>query len=356
MKVMKKVVKIVLSIVGIILVLVALGLGYLTITDYQPEEVESLVLENGVEQTLQMGEELTITTWNIGYAALGAEEDFFMDDGVKALPDSKEVVEAYMDGIVKTVETFDADFMLFQEIDLDAKRSYNIDQKEILDQKLAGYSASFACNYDVKYVPVPLPPMGKVYAGISTYGSYEISELNRYAMPGQYSWPTRVAMLDRCMLESRIPIEGSDKELVLINAHFSAYDDGSIREQQLAFIREYVEKEYNKGNYVVLGGDWNQTFPGVDLTAYPLYKEGTFWNPKQIEDDWIADDWTFAYGAGNPTYRLLNAPYEEGVTQTGVIDGFLTSPNVNVISSEAIDLGFAYSDHNPVRIQIELLD
>lgn len=353
---MKRAVKILLSIMGIILVLAALGILYLTITDYQPDEVEELALENRQEAILQVGQTFTVTTWNIGYAGLGADEDFFMDDGVKAFPDSKEVVEKYMNGVINTIDQSDSDFYFFQEVDLKAKRSYYIDEKEMLDTELSRYSNSFAVNYDVNYVPVPFPPMGKVRGGIATYGRYAIDQVNRYAMPGQYSWPTRVAMLDRCMLESRLPIEGVEQELVLINAHFSAYDDGSIREQQLEFIREYVEKEYEKGNYVVLGGDWNQTFPGVDPENYPLYKDGTFWNPNQIEEDWIAKGWTFAYGDGTETYRLLSAPYEDGVTQVGVIDGFLLSPNVKLVSSEVCDMKFKYSDHNPVRVEVELLD
>ena len=261
-----------------------------------------------------------------------------------------------MNGVINTIDQSDSDFYFFQEVDLKAKRSYYIDEKEMLDTELSRYSNSFAVNYDVNYVPVPFPPMGKVRGGIATYGRYAIDQVNRYAMPGQYSWPTRVAMLDRCMLESRLPIEGVEQELVLINAHFSAYDDGSIREQQLEFIREYVEKEYEKGNYVVLGGDWNQTFPGVDPENYPLYKDGTFWNPNQIEEDWIAKGWTFAYGDGTETYRLLSAPYEDGVTQVGVIVGLLFSTNVKLVSSEGCDMKFKYSDHNPVRVEVELLD
>ena len=37
-----------------------------------------------------------------------------------------------------------------------------------------------------------------------------------------------------------------------------------------------------------------------------------------------------------------------------VIDGFLCSPNVTVLSLETLDAGFRYSDHNPVLLQFEL--
>ena len=59
---MKRAVKILLSIMGIILVLAALGILYLTITDYQPDEVEELALENRQEAILQVGQTFTVTT------------------------------------------------------------------------------------------------------------------------------------------------------------------------------------------------------------------------------------------------------------------------------------------------------
>lgn len=36
------------------------------------------------------------------------------------------------------------------------------------------------------------------------------------------------------------------------------------------------------------------------------------------------------------------------------IDGFIVSPNVEVTSVETLDAGFAYSDHNPVKLQVKL--
>jgi hypothetical protein len=93
----------------------------------------------------------------------------------------------------------------------------------------------------------------------------------------------------------------------------------------------------------------------VENDTFPIYKDGEFWMPYKIPEDWISQDWTFGVGNLIPTYRLLNAPYEEGITQVGVIDGFLVSPNVKLLETEVIDLSFENSDHNPVRITIKLL-
>ena len=63
-------------------------------------------------------------------------------------------------------------------------------------------------------------------------------------------------MLDRCFLLSRLALPDG-KELVLINTHNEAFDDGSQRNQQMAVLKELMLKEYEKGNYVITGGDWN---------------------------------------------------------------------------------------------------
>ena len=43
--------------------------------------------------------------------------------------------------------------------------------------------------------------------------------------------------LDRCFAVNYLPVEGSDKKLVLINLHMSAYDKGgTIRAEQLKML------------------------------------------------------------------------------------------------------------------------
>jgi endonuclease/exonuclease/phosphatase family metal-dependent hydrolase len=334
-------------------VLVGALLVILTIKDYNPEKITAVELENNQETLVDVEQTYTFYSWNIGYGGLGAEEDFFMDGGTKGRPDKLEDVERYLDGILNEVKSYDADFVLLQEVDVDARRTFGFNEKKLIDEQLPDYSSSFGKNYDVLFVPVPLPPIGRVKSGIVSYSHYQVEAVDRYALPGEYDWPVRVAQLDRCMLVSRLPVEGKDEELVVVNAHFSAYDDGSIRATQLAFIKDFVVSEYEKGNYVVLGGDWNQTFPEVNRDLYPVLDNGKDnWRASQIEDDWIDEGWTFGHGKGVPTYRLLNEPYNEGVTQTGVIDGFLVSPNVTIEDTEVVDLGFEYSDHNPVKVMV----
>ena len=115
---MKKIFKTIGIILLAIVVLVALFFGYLTITQLNPEtEQATLQTENAATKTITAGEPITVLSWNIGYAALGEESDFFMDGGQQTRPESSAVVEKNLAGIVETVLEQNADFTILQEVD-----------------------------------------------------------------------------------------------------------------------------------------------------------------------------------------------------------------------------------------------
>ena len=84
-------------IVGIAL-LAFLVILFLTIFEYRPKPVEKVPYSATTEK-LVTGKTVSLLSWNIGYAGLGKDEDFFMDGGKKVRPDSKKVVEKYFNGV-----------------------------------------------------------------------------------------------------------------------------------------------------------------------------------------------------------------------------------------------------------------
>jgi len=128
----------------------------------------------------------------------------------------------------------------------------------------------------------------------------------------------------------------------------------SITAAQTAALKSFLEQEYAKGNYVIAGGDFNQTFPG-GLDKYPI-KNADLWTPGTLDDSMLPDGWHFAYDTATPTCRLDNQPYdaESDATQHYVIDGFILSPNVELTGVQTQDDGFRFSDHNPVLLNIRL--
>ena len=352
---MKILLKIILNLLLIIVLAVFGLLSWLSYTEYMPAPIEAVeVGRPGEGGAVPSGEPLTVLSWNVGYAGLGKNEDFFMDGGKQSKPAESGVVYAYLDGITKTLREQAPDLALLQEVDADSARTYKIDERPYLETDMD--NTAFALNYSCPFVPVPWPPIGKVNSGLFTMTQdLKIESAERLSLPCPFSWPLRIANLKRCLLVSYLPVYGTDKQLVLINLHLEAYDDGEGKIAQTRQLFDFMAAEYAKGNYVIAGGDFNQIFPG-SLERYPnTHPEN--WEPGVLDTQLLPEGWALAYDLNTPTCRLLNQPYDpsdtEG-TQYYVIDGIIASPNVNVNSVETVDVQFENSDHNPVRLSFSL--
>ncbi|MBQ9942384.1 MAG: endonuclease [Christensenellaceae bacterium] len=335
---------------AVVILLVGL-IAFLSITEYKPEETEpaSFVEADASAEPVDPDAVFTLCTWNVGYGGLGEESDFFMDGGEMVNPPSQEVVEKNLAGIEAHMQSNPADAWLLQEVDVNSARSGFVDQRTRFGGIVGGNTA-FAYNYKCKFVPIPLPPMGKVESGIVTFTSAAMqADAQRISLPCPFSWPVSAANLKRCLLVTRLPVKGSNKELVIVNLHLEAYDDGEGRIAQSKMLMEFLEAEYAKGNYVIAGGDFNQAFPGT-LEKYPI-AEGAEWQPGQLEQAALSVGWEYAFDSSAATCRLLDKPYADD-SQKYVIDGFILSPNVQLVEVKTQDLGFAYADHNPVRLQV----
>lgn len=347
MKIIRPLLYLLLILVGAFLMF----LLYATIDDYRPSEVSTQPTEcepDIIIDSLQ----IKLLIWNIGYAGLDASMDFFYDGGKQMRPD-RDGVEANMKGINSTLAAYkDFDFIMLQEVDQKSKRSYHINEFQNIKDQFNDYNSSFGLNYNVGFVPIPLTePMGGVKSGLMTLSSACPSSVERHSFPGNYSWPVKLFMLDRCFLVNRYLVS-NQKELVIINTHNSAYDDGSLRAQQMTYLSDYLLSEYEKGNYVIVGGDWNQTPYGLE-PELPYHHFDTD-NLTFIEKDYPAPGWNWAYDVSLPTNRRVATPYDKSSSLTTIIDCFLASPNVELSEVKTIDLNFQYSDHQPVQIQARL--
>ena len=345
----------VLFIIVLVIVAAAAGLiAWLSIAEYRPEAVEELnfTAQDESAPALPQGESLTVLSWNIGYAGLGSNADFFMDGGENVKSSDRVRVESNLLNISQLLYGENApDLILLQEVDTNSSRTYNIDQSACL----AGANAAHALNYSCPFVPFPLPPIGKVNSGVFTTTDYAIDRAERVSLPCPFSWPVSTANLKRCLLVSYLPIEGSDRQLVLVNLHLESYDDGEGKIAQTRQLNEFIQAEYEKGNYVIAGGDFNQIFPG-SLEVYPN-THPELWEPGVLTEDMLPVGWSYAYDLRVPSCRLLNRPYDPEDTENTqhyVIDGFILSPNVTLESVETLDEGFIASDHNPVLLRVTL--
>lgn len=347
---------------GIILMLISYVV-YLSVQYSRIADFTALAVENPSRETLDLSKDYTISTFNIGFGAYDKDYDFFMDSG--KMLDGKTVTGtrgkaagygaalANTEGCIAGIQGHTADFAFFQEVDQKANRSYFINQYEMLKNAYPNHGAVYASNFHSGYLFYPLnDPHGAVEAGIVTLTKYRAAESVRRSFPVDNGFFNRFFDLDRCFSVTRVP--AGDRQLVLINLHMSAYDEGGIiRQKQLAMLRNVLEAEAAQGNYVIAGGDFNHDIAG-SIGYFPS---------QQLRPDWvnvidpvedIPEGFTVAASLNAPTCRAAEMPYTAGVNYTVVIDGFIVSDNIEVKKTENIDLGFEYSDHNPVIMTFAL--
>lgn len=340
--------------VTLVIVAAAALVAWLTIAEYRPADVETLSVTAGPRYDMaQIGTRYKIVTLNVGYGGLGREEDSFMDGGTGVMPKSKTEVEDNLSALLSVLSAQNADLCILQETDISSKRSYYIDEVEYFSSGLTMGSA-FAYNFKCAYVPFPWPTIGKVESGLTTLSNLAVTKATRESLPVPFSWPTRVANLKRCLLVERLPIQDSDKSLVLVNLHLEAYSSQEGRQKQMEQLSSLITAELASGNYVIAGGDFNQAFPGT-VEKYPL-PENPAWEPGQLAETDLPEGFSFAFDMSVPTCRSLEAPYDgnRDTLVAYVIDGFIVSSNVKVNSVETVDLNFRNTDHQPVAMEFTL--
>ncbi|MCB2221416.1 MAG: endonuclease/exonuclease/phosphatase family protein [Bacteroidetes bacterium] len=326
---------------------------YASFTTFNPEHKMELHIVGNQTAKADLAKVISLMTWNIGYAGLGKEMDFFYEGGKLVRPE-KTLSIKYLDGISGFLSQNDTiDIVLLQEVDFNSKRSYGVNEFKRLEEVLSNHSSLKAINYKSGFVPVPFSePMGKVNSGMAVFSRFTIRDASRIATPGQHPWPKRLFTLKRCFILTHIPIENSDKEVVVINVHNSAFgDEAELRKAELGLLKRYLIEEYEAGNFVIAGGDWNQNPPGFDHSMIRNYNSRENWS---IENTYLPEDWNWSYDPSFPTNRDVAAPFDLQSTSCTILDYFVTSPNIEVLGIQTIDLGFEYSDHQPVIIKLKL--
>ena len=355
MKVIGKSLKFLGCAVAVLVLLVAVALIVLTAAEYRPADTEIVLRDHEASTVLTAGSPLSVISWNCGYGALGDNADFFMDGGSSVYTADRDRVKSNLAGILSALRELSPDLLLLQEVDIGSSRSYGMDERSVLREAIPGASESFAFNFNAFFVPYPLPPIGHVESGLFTLSAPEPRIAERISLPVPFSWPVRLVNLKRCLLVSRYPVQKSEHELVLINLHLEAYDDGEGKAAQTRQLVSFMQEEYAKGNYVIAGGDFNQRFSNIDQSAWPVY-DG-MWQPGEISAEAFGNDFSLLADSTVPSCRSLDRPLagtELDGFQFYQIDGFIVSANVTANMIETLDYGFECSDHNPVRMTFTL--
>lgn len=367
-KVFKRIICFVFGLIGVVIILLGGYIIYISIQYYRIEDVKSYTndIVQNTDYNVCLEKPYTITTYNIGFGAYNHEFSFFMDsgtmkDGTKVSGTGsraklKQIVLDNTNGVIERMTNINPDFSFFQEVDFNSTRSFHINQYEKLQIAFSNQSNVYVSNFHSAYLFYPIfKPHGKVESGLVTFSKYEMTECMRHSLEISQDFPTKFFDLDRCFTATYVPIIGMNQCLVLVNVHLSAYDEGGVyRQKQWLQLNTFLQSEYEKGNYVVCGGDFNHDIAKtVDKFASNQQKPDWVY---VLEESDLVEHFHFATDDSIGTCRSTDMAYEKGNNYTVVLDGFIVSENITVNFVRNVDTNFMYSDHNPVLMEFVLND
>ena len=224
------------------------------ITDYRPAEREVLQDLSGLSGSGAgdrsgtaagvLPDSLSILCWNIGYGGLGDDMDFFYDGGTQVRT-SRERTQANIDGIIAEIRRHSPDIILLQEVDECSRRTYRINEVEMLRGAFPDYHIFLGYNYKSFLVPIPLKaPMGRVASGVVLMSRIAPEEVLRWQYPSRFPWPVS-----------------------MFNTHNTAYDTGGMRTAETRWLGGLTARLASKGTPFIIGGDWNQFPPDYTPSA-----------------------------------------------------------------------------------------
>lgn len=350
------------GVVGIFLLVVLcygiyLFASYKRIADMQVLEITEPAVGEISMDALHPGQTYGICSYNVGFGAYTPDYSFFMDGGKYARSYSAESASSAILGAAALVQKENPDFVIFQEVDRKATRSHGVNEEALISGVFPDYYESFAVNYDSAYLFYPFhEPIGKSYSGIALYSRYPITESVRRSLPISESL-SKFLDLDRCYSVSKIPVDNG-RSLCIYSVHLSAYGNSdAIREAQTSMLFGDMQSELEAGNYVICGGDFNHDLKAEEGDtenrqgwAYP-FPRSEMPEGLQFAMDLLSRE---DYDALPDSNRNDDTEYIPGQTYTCILDGFIISDNVKLVSYDIISTGFLYSDHEPVFMDFVL--
>lgn len=284
----------------------------------------------------------TIVSYNIGYLSGLAnnttnkpEQSFFVKNQQQA---------------IAALGVTAPDIVALQEVDIAAKRSYDIDQVAALAKGLAMNAGAIAINWDKQYLPFPYwPPsahFGKILSGQAIISRYPIEKNHRIVLEQvpDNSFIYNKFYLDRLAQISQISLDG--QPLIVISVHLEAFDEAT-RVRQTQFVRKLAE-EYAETFPVVVIGDFNSalnrakfvTATGENLgeTQFSIKEmlASKAFEPATAQNEW-SNTAAATFPSDAPKYKLDYI--------------FYTPATIEMIDTQVLTDAAQASDHLPLMMQ-----
>ena len=357
----------VVGLVALCLLLVSVSsvsyIGFLQYSYKRIEDDTKLKVDRNRTWYLHLNEEYSIVSYNVSsgiYSSDFSSQYYSATDlsGKKLTGDhftsDLQTVTDNISGAVRYVKALDPDLYLFQSVDYAATRSHKLDEVETIGLELRRLSKIYSANYQTMYqFWPPAKPVGIVNSGTYTVSKYKVVSVLRKQLPIDENFISKFAAKDAGVSLCYLPISGSDSELVLMNVDLSEYS-GKAWQKQFDTVLELAQAEYEKGNYVIVGGDFKADVAYSVNRFNGEYKQDS--DLIEVSNTSLGENFNLVIPDNYTTqasYRVANEAYAKGHSLEYTSDGFFVSDNLSA-KSTIIDTRYRYSNHNPVQMSFTL--
>ena len=275
---------------------------------------------------------LKIVSWNIGYASGMANNQGTVLSGVE--------LNHNLQTLVAEIKKLDPDILFLQEVDLQAKRSHNINQFDFLAKNLQMPYGAYHVLWNKKYVPYPYWPIAKHFGAVVSGQavltrlpilSQDVVTFKKPPNAFWYNW----FYLDRIL--QRLRVKWLGQELTLWNVHHEAFH-AMTRFKQTQLLGMDVLQNVNE--FKIVAGDFNDPTQVEELKLKGMSVASTlqqFENVSQLQSDHLQfTDAALTFPSNLPVEKL---------------DHVLTSPNFTFKDRKVICTDA--SDHCLLYVEIE---
>lgn len=278
----------------------------------------------------------TVVTYNIGYGS-GLTNN-------QSVTRSRQLFDQNLASAATALKALQPDLLGLQEVDVNSRRSFNVNQVAVLAETLGLDMGAIAINWDKRYLPFPYWPIsaqfGPILSGQAVLSRYPIKSNQRTVLERVAGEPfyRRAFYLDRLVQITQIDLNG--QPLVLMNVHLEAFD-APTRLRQTEAVRQLAE-QYGVDYPVLLVGDFNSapaTETDPEASIMPLL---------QAPDLQAAVPFDRLDQPTSPTF-----PSDQPVLQLDNI--FYTPAHIQALEARVVPEVRQASDHLPVMLKFRLI-
>lgn len=280
-------------------------------------------------------DEFTVVSYNIGYLS-GLTNNRAVSRTAKLYSNNLAIATA-------ALQSVNPDILALQEIDIDSRRSFRVNQVEALATTLAYPQQAIAINWDKRYVPFPYwPPsahFGEILSGQAILSRFAIKAHQRIVLEKVPGHPFYYNALYLERLAQVAEIQLGARSLILINLHLEAFDTPT-RQRQTEFVLAMAE-QYAERYPVLLLGDFN--------SALNREAEG----PHSIQT--VLDSPVFRPAVSTAELtQPIHYTFPSDQPQFKLDYVFYTPANINLLDVQVLTAAGQASDHLPVLTRFRL--